>query len=490
MNTIQRIVKNTAVLFAANAISKLLGFFYIMYTARFLGAEGFGVLSFALAFTGIFGVFTDLGLWPLTVREVARDKSLSGKYLGNITVIKIFLVIITFILMGITIYMLDYPEQTIKVVYFIFLSVIFNSFSQMFYSIFQAYEKMEYQSIGQIINSILKVAGALFAISQRFNIVGFASIYFIVSVIILGYSFSVYLWKFFTPKIEVDFDLWKSMIKQALPFGFSSIFVTVYYWIDSVMLSIMKGNEIVGWYNAAYRLVIVLLFIPTAYVMAIFPVMSNLYKLSGKSLGFSYERSIKYMLIISIPIATGITLLSNRVILLIYGVEYIPSTMALQILIWTIIFIFINYVSGNFLESINRQASVAKVTGIGAIINIVLNLLMIPKFSYIGASIATVATEFIVLLILAYTLSKTKYAIKVSSLKDALKVIISSLVIVIIIKYYSNINLILLIFTCAFAYCCMLYITKVFDKKDMLMVKNLLIGGNYSKYEKQDNMWE
>jgi O-antigen/teichoic acid export membrane protein len=252
----------------------------------------------------------------------------------------------------------------------------------------------------------------------------------------------------------------------------------------------MKGNEIVGWYNAAYRLVIVLLFIPTAYVMAIFPVMSNLYKLSGKSLGFSYERSIKYMLIISIPIATGITLLSNRVILLIYGVEYIPSTMALQILIWTIIFIFINYVSGNFLESINRQASVAKVTGIGAIINIVLNLLMIPKFSYIGASIATVATEFIVLLILAYTLSKTKYAIKVSSLKDALKVIISSLVIVIIIKYYSNINLILLIFTCAFAYCCMLYITKVFDKKDMLMVKNLLIGGNYSKYEKQDNMWE
>lgn len=484
MNTVQRIVKNTAVLFAANVISKLLGFFYIMYTARFLGAEGFGVLSFALAFTGIFGVFTDLGLWPFTVREVARDKSLSGKYLGNITVMKIFLVIITFILMGITIYMLDYPKETIKVVYFIFLSVIFNSFSQMFYSIFQAYEKMEYQSIGQIINSVLKVAGALFAISQRFNIVGFASIYFIVSVIILGYSFSVYLWKFISPKIEVDFNLWKSMIKQALPFGFSSIFVTIYYWIDSVMLSIMKGNEIVGWYNASYRLVIVFLFIPTAYTMSIFPVMSNLYKLSEKSLRFSYERSIKYMLIISIPIATGITLLANRVILLIYGVEYIPSIIALQILIWTIIFIFINCVSGNFLESINRQVSVTKVTGMGAIINIVLNLLMIPKFSYVGASIATVATEFIVLLILAYTLSKTKYAIKVSSLKDALKVIISSLVIVIIIKYYSNINLILLIFTCAFAYCCMLYITKVFDEKDRLMVKNLLIGGNYSKYGK------
>lgn len=479
MNTVQKIAKNTAVLFAANVISKLLGFFYIMYTARYLGAERFGVLSFALAFTGIFGVFTDLGLWPLTVREVARDKSLAGKYLGNITVIKILLVIITFILIGITINMLDYPKQIIKVVYFIYLSIIFNSFSQMFYSIFQAYEKMEYQSIGQIINSVLKVAGALFAISQRFDVVGFASIYFVISAIILGYAFSVYLWKFITPKIEVNFNLWKPMIMKALPFGFSSIFATIYYWIDSVMLSIMKGNEIVGWYNGAYRLVIVLLFIPTAYTMSIFPVMSNLYKISEKSLRFSYERSIKYMLIISIPIATGTTLLSSRVVLLIYGVEYMPSIIALQILIWTIIFIFINYVSGNLLGSIDRQVSVAKVMGIGAGINIILNLLMIPKFSYIGASIATVITDFIVLSVLVYILSKTEYAIKVSSLKAALKVLVSTLVIVIIIKYYSNINLILLIFICVFAYCCMLYIIKIFDEKDILMMKKFLIRGKY-----------
>ena len=132
-----------------------------MYTARYLGAAGFGILSFALAFTGIFGVFTDLGLQQLTIREVARDKSLASKYLGNIAVMKLILVIITFGLIALTINLLGYPEQTIKVVYLVALSIIFSAFSGMFYSIFQAYEKMEYQSVGQILSSALMLSGGL-----------------------------------------------------------------------------------------------------------------------------------------------------------------------------------------------------------------------------------------------------------------------------------------------------------------------------------------
>jgi Polysaccharide biosynthesis protein. len=142
MNTVQRIAKNTGVLLASQVVSYVFGFFYVMYTARYLGAEGFGVLSFALAFTGIFGVFSDLGVSTLTVREVARDKSLAGKYLGNIVVMKVILVAITFGLIALTINLLGYPEQTIKVVYLVALYIIFGAFSNIFNSIFQAYEKM------------------------------------------------------------------------------------------------------------------------------------------------------------------------------------------------------------------------------------------------------------------------------------------------------------------------------------------------------------
>ena len=151
MNTVQRIAKNTGVLLISQIASYILSFFFIMYTARYLGAEGFGILSFALAFTGIFGVFSDLGLSTLTVREVARDKSLAGKYLGNIAVMKLILVVVTFGLIAFFINLLGYPEQTIKVVYLVALSVIFGAFSGMFNSVFQAFEQMEYQSLGRIL---------------------------------------------------------------------------------------------------------------------------------------------------------------------------------------------------------------------------------------------------------------------------------------------------------------------------------------------------
>jgi len=91
MNTVQRIAKNTGVLLVSQIASYILGFFFVMYTARYLGAAGFGILSFALAFTGIFGVFADLGLSTLTIGEVARDKSLASDYLGNIAVMKVIL---------------------------------------------------------------------------------------------------------------------------------------------------------------------------------------------------------------------------------------------------------------------------------------------------------------------------------------------------------------------------------------------------------------
>ena len=246
---------------------------------------------------------------------------------------KIILVVITFGLIALTINLLGYPEQTIEVVYLVALSIIFSAFSGMFYSIFQAYEKMEYQSVGQILSSALMLAGALFAISQGFSVVGFASIYFLVSAVVLGYAFAVCAWKFVLPKLEVDLGFWKPTMKEALPFGLTGTFITIYLWIDSVMLSLMKGDEVVGWYTAAYRIVLVFLFIPIAFNSAVFPLMSRFYVSSKDSLKFMFEKHFKYMLMIGLPICVGITLLADRIILLIFGAEYVPSVIVLQILI-------------------------------------------------------------------------------------------------------------------------------------------------------------
>ena len=125
MSTIQRIAKNTTVLMIAQVAGYLLAFFSMMYIARYLGAAGFGILSFALALTGIFAVFGDLGLQPLTVREVAGDKSLALKYVANVSLMKVILAAVTFGLIALTVNLMGYPSETIKVVYLLALSVIF-----------------------------------------------------------------------------------------------------------------------------------------------------------------------------------------------------------------------------------------------------------------------------------------------------------------------------------------------------------------------------
>ena len=474
MNTVQRIAKNTAVLLVANIISKVLGFFYVMYTARYLGAEGFGILSFALAFTGIFGVLTDLGLSPLTVREVARDKSLAKKYLNNISVMKTILVTITFALIAIVINLLGYPEQTIKVVYLISLSVVFNSFTGIFYSIFRAFEKMEYQSLGQILNSAIMLFGVFFAISRGFSVFGFASLYFMISVVALVYSFVISIWKFVKPKMEVDWSFWRPTIKEALPFGLTGAFITIYLWIDSVMLSLMKGDEVVGWYNAAYRIILILLFIPSAFNSAVFPIMSRFYVSSKSSLKFIFEKHFKYMLIIGFPIGVGITLLADRIVLLIFGAEYIPSIIALQILTWAIVFIFARTAFERVLESANKQIIVTKVFGGCALLNIILNLILIPKYSYIGAAVATLITDFAVFALIFVWSLKIGYSISNKQFIEVIsKVISASLLMGVFIEYFRDQNLFILVFTTIIIYFGLILLIKCFDKDDIRLFKKL-----------------
>lgn len=474
MNVSQRILKNTTILSVAQIISYVLVFFYTIYTARYLGAEGFGVLSFAIAIVGIFTILTDLGMSNLTVREVARDKSLGPKYLGNGLVIKTVLAVVSFALIALTTNLLNYPSETLIVVYFIALSTIINSIYGFIFSIFQAHEKMEFQSVGQILNSALMFSGIIIAITYALDVVGFSFVYFISSLITLIFALIVYVWKFSLPPLEIDGAFWGKLLKNAIPFGLTGIFVTIYYWIDSVMLSIMVGNEVVGWYNASYKFVFLFLSFQSLFVISIFPVLSSFYKTSKESLKFAYERSFKYMLIISIPVAVFVTIVADKVVLLIYGTDFIPSVIALQILIWTVIFMFINNISSNFLGSIDRQIAVSKIAGVGAIVNVILNLLLIPQFSYVGSSFATVFTELAILPILVYMVYKHHYTSISPLVKDLPKILLSSLIMSLFTIYFDYLNLFILIIASAVIYIGIIFITRTLDEDDINLIRIIL----------------
>jgi O-antigen/teichoic acid export membrane protein len=195
MNTITRIAKNTAVLIISQIIGYILSFFYTIYLARYLGPTNFGVLTFAIAVTAIFSIVTDFGLSSLMVREIARNKSILRKYVKNIVLIKIIVVLISYGLMALIVNIIGFPRDTIIVVYFLGLSILFQTFAQMIYAVFQALEKMEYQAIVTILNSILLFTGILIGINLNFSVTNFALIYVVANCLCLLISIAFYITK-------------------------------------------------------------------------------------------------------------------------------------------------------------------------------------------------------------------------------------------------------------------------------------------------------
>ncbi|MEG3224056.1 MAG: hypothetical protein BME94_00670 [Methanobacteriales archaeon Met13] len=474
MGQLQIIAKNSSVLLISQVVSYVLTFFSTIYIARYLGTDGFGILSFALAFTGMVSIFADMGLNTLVVREVARNKSLTDKYLTNVLVIKTILAVITALIVILVINLLNYPPETILVVYLLALSIILNSIYGVFNSIFQAYERMEYQAVGQIINSTTIFGIVLIAIYLNSSVVAFAFNYLIASVVGLVYSVTIYFWKFYLPEVRVDISFWKPALKEAWPYGLIGIFSMIYVWIDSFFLSFFQGNGAVGIYNAAYKLGMVFLFIPTVFNLSIFPVMSKFYINSQNSLKKTVGKYFDFMVLIGTLLAVGTAIMASEIILLVFGASFSDSIIALQILIWSTLFIFLNSPLIQLMSSIDKPGTLSKIVALCMVVNIILNLIFIPRYSYLAASIITVITEFLVLSISLYVTQKIGYNILKRKSQFIIKVVLASGLSGVLVLYFKDFNLPLTVLAAALLYIALIYLSKCIDPEDIHVIKDYL----------------
>jgi len=480
MSTVQRIARNTAALLISQVLSYVVGFFSVMLSARYLGAGNYGVLSFALAFTGIFAIVADLGVGALATRDIARDKSLTAKYVANLSVIKTISVAVTFALIALTINLMNYPQQSVNVVYLAGLALVITSFSQMFYGIFIAYERMEYQSIGQFLYSAAMLVGIVLAIKFSLGVVGFAMLWCFASALVFLYCLAIYRLKFaplaaaqVTGKARIDWSFSKSLVRAGLPLLLASIFGVISYRIDMVMLSLMKGDAAVGLYSAAYRLIETLGFIPMAFTGALYPVLSQLHISAQDSLKFAYQKSFQYLLLIGLPLAVGTTLIADRVIIGIYSAEFSGAASALRILVWVTPFSFLSWLLVTMLISINRQGLMSRVTFLGMVLNVIGNLILIPRYSYTGASIATVATAALACALYLYFTSRLVCRVELRRL--VIKPVVACGVMAGSVILLQHLNLFLVIPVAIVIYFGVLFLLRTFSREDLDLLRQMAV---------------
>jgi O-antigen/teichoic acid export membrane protein len=474
MQATTRVAKNTILTSVSQAFYLGLGAIFTILLARNLGAGEFGVLSFAINFTGIFAVGADVGLNLLIIREIARDRSLAGKFLGSVVLLKaLMLVVISGLMVGVMIF-LGYPQQTTEVVYIFVIYTVFQTFITLFYSMFQAFESMEYQAVAVIANGTLMFVGIVAGLSQHFDVVGFAFIYLAANVIVFVISLAFCASKCAVPRLNIDLALSRSLLKEALPFGLSAAFILLYMYIDSVMLFILKGNIATGLYSAVYRVAFAVGFLPNAYFSAVYPFMARLHLSSRNALAFAYGYSFKLMLSIIFPIAVFTTLLSERIVLFLYGTGYAASVEVLQIVIWALVFSYLNYGNTTSLNAMNKQRVCTIAIFLSMVLNVCLNLLLIPRFSYIGASIVTVLTEaFCFVFLYAYIKSSGSLAHRFP-VSDAVKLVGSGALAAFAIIIFVHVSVFGSIVCASAVYVGAIYLSRFFSAAERSMTKDVL----------------
>ncbi len=466
------IASNSTIVISAEMLNKLIRIVLVVFSARLLGDTNYGKFTFALAFTTLFLIITDMGTHQLLVRELARKPEMIKKYLGNALVIKLFLSLFYLTSVFLIINLANKSSDVVTTVYIFAIYQIFISFNLFFKSVFQAFQRIKYDAVATLLQTILDTSFGITILLLGGNFQLLASMYLLASFLTLVYCLRIVTTKFSSLSLQVDFSTVKFFFHEGLPFGIIIFFAMMYTYIDSVMLSLMVNDEVVGWYNAAYRLVFTMLVVPTVIRKAVFPALSKFYKESIADFTRLFEETFKVMLFLGVSLAFLISLLADKIILLFYGKEYINAAGALQILVWGTALIFSTTVMTHATRSANRQRFTAKVVGFGAFLNLGLNFVFIPKYSYIGAAFATLITEASTFLFhLIYLSNKL---VKPPVLKLLPKILIINIVMCIYILVFRELNIFLLFVTGLIVNGIMTGIIHYFTKDELAFLKGLL----------------
>ena len=445
-----------------------------IYIARKLGDEDFGKLSFAYSFAGICFIATDFGLSTILIRNVSRQKELTREYVSNILVLKVVLSFICVSVIGIFILFTDYPADVITLLVIFGGVMFFKALIDFFCAVLNAHERMDIEALLKGTNHILLFLIGIVVITMGFGLFRLANVYLVVYSIssIIGF-YIVYV---YIEKIRPSFNLrfWKYILRESFPLALTVIFTVIYFKIDVVMLSLIRGdNSEIGLYSAAMRLIELVGVLPALIVSALFPIISSLYKVSIASLANVFKTSFRYLFVIALPIAVGTFLLSDRLIYIIYGKDYFKTVPALKILSLALIFIFVNYILMNILVSVDRQMTNSIMAGTCVLVNIALNMCLIPHYGYLGAGTATVITEIVLFSLGLYYVAK--YICKINIVAVVSKPFISVAIMgTFIMLATAKLNLAFVIALSALTYFTCLLLFRFFTKEDKLIFMHLI----------------
>jgi len=467
-STRQTIFKNTFWLSFSLFFSKTVKYFLIIYAARILGAKEYGAFNFALSFSALFYVFADLGISSLISREIAKDKEKEIPISAGFT-LKIFLAIFTFLLIVFVSFFVPYTEKIKTTIWLMAIFTLLNGMTNYFYNCFYGKEEMQYQAITEAIEATVTTLLGIYLISLLPRAYILASAYvvsafcaFIVIIPIYQRKFGRFL------QLDLNVQKWKKILTQAWPITLSWVCFNILTYTDITFLGFFKLFEQAGYYSASQKIVSLLILPSNIIITSVFPTLTKV-SLDNKEKAqrvFDFQNFL--LLSVILPLVFGGYFFSKEIIYFLYTSQYDNSILSLKILLPVSFLTYFSFVLGNLLFIFNYQKKTFWAYFYGAVLNVILNSLFIPRWGMYGAGYATFISTLFTFLILFY-LSRKFTSLKFINLNlikgGGILTLNSLLMIYFIFKYFSYLTILKKVFIGAFIYFLFLLILWFINKK-------------------------
>ena len=397
MGSGRKVLKNIVAMFLSTGVERLTNFVLTLYIARALGADSLGQYSIVISLSLIFQTISYLGQQQIIVREVARRPDKAGAFLVNGSLIAAGGGLLGLLLMITATNLLAYEPEIQILAYVASISLVPGGLAIVGEAVIQGLEQMHFVTVARSISGVIKLS---FSIPLLYVGANLAIVFLILAVANLA-LYVVYLLVIRRLVGQFGRDLDRTLVRYLLglagPFVIISIFGVVFKQVDILMLGKMKDPEAVGIYAAPFRLIQIGMQFLVPLMLALFPMMSEVFVNSPAQLKSITQRLLKLLMAFAIPLAVVGTAFSEEIILLFYGPGYAASVYVLQILVWVLVLYFVNGVLFRTMLASDNELVTMRVAGINMVASVLLNLLLIPRWGALGVAAASFCTTFIAL---------------------------------------------------------------------------------------------
>lgn len=419
-----RILENSIFIYIGRFFHLFFNFFIHLYLANYFGETAFGRLSIAIAYIGTFDIIADFGLNQIIVREISKHPEQEANLLGTGIIFKFLLSITAISSLLLIMPFLGYNTETLILIAIIsinfLISTKISSTRTVLESVFQARLRMGVPVLCYIIDDLVfAILILLFVRFFHLNLVVTAILYVVCNLpgsVILAVQF----FKLVKVNLRVQWQILSFLFRECLPVAALLLFSILTTKIDVLMLSWMKGEAEVGLYSAATRLVYPLSFLSTPLTMSLFPLLAQFYATSKEQFIKFAKIGVKYVFLIGLIISVPLAFAAEKIIGSFYIPNYAASAPAFQLLIIALAFMYLNFYFIDLFINASKQKLVTWVMAASLIINIFLNLYLIPKWSFVGSAFAKLASTVFAFILLYFLL---KYTLNLSHLIESVKMV-------------------------------------------------------------------